>query len=368
MAEPYRAEVIGSLLRPGYLMEARAALTAGRMTVAAFKRIEDRAVDEALAMQAAAGIDAVTDGELRRLAFLGPLMDLGEGVASLAGETYHWKRSADGSESRFEFPNPYSVIGRIRRTRSVTVEEYVYARARSALPIKVTLPSPMLLTMAWSRKLSAGAYPDPFAMFWDAAAILRDEVRDLAAAGCEYIQIDAPEFAQSIGGSSMARQFAERGVTLERMLGEGVAVLNAIADCPGVTFGLHTCRGNLRGHWLAEGGYEEISRQIFQRATAFRVFLLEFDDWRSGSFAPLADIPTDRRVVLGLVSTKHEALESADALLARIDEASRFFPRAQLAISPQCGFASAADGNPISPDAQAAKLRLVGEVARRAWA
>jgi 5-methyltetrahydropteroyltriglutamate--homocysteine methyltransferase len=273
--ELHRAEVIGSLLRPAYLMEARAAWQAGRLTLARFKQIEDRAVDEALELQAATGIDIVTDGEMRRLAFLGPLMDLGEGVAPVSGETYHWKRTEGETESHLEFPNPYSIVGKIRRTRSSTVEEYVYARARTKLPIKVTLPSPMLLTMAWSRKASGAAYPDPFAMFWDAAAILRDEVRDLATVGCEYVQIDAPEFAQSVGGSIMGRQFAERGVTLERMLSEGVAVLNAIADCPGVTFGLHTCRGNLRGHWLAEGGYEEISKQIFKRATAYGVFLLE---------------------------------------------------------------------------------------------
>jgi 5-methyltetrahydropteroyltriglutamate--homocysteine methyltransferase len=367
MAEIHRAEIIGSLLRPAYLMEGRAAWQAGRLTLARFKQIEDRAIDEALELQTAAGIDVVTDGEMRRLAFLGPLMELGEGVAPVSSETYHWKRTEGETESQLEFANPYSIVGKIRRTRSSTVEEYVYARARSRLPIKVTLPSPLLLTMAWSRRLSGAAYPDPFSLFWDAAAILRDEVRDLAAVGCEYIQIDAPEFAQSIGNSIMGRQFAERGVTLERMLSEGIAVLNAIADCPGVTFGLHTCRGNLRGHWLAEGGYEEISKHIFRRASAYEVFLLEYDDWRSGSFAALADIPTDKRVVLGLVSTKHDSLETADALLARIDEASRCFPRQQLAISPQCGFATTADGNPISAATQAAKLRLIGEVARRAW-
>jgi 5-methyltetrahydropteroyltriglutamate--homocysteine methyltransferase len=204
-------------------------------------------------------------------------------------------------------------------------------------------------------------------MFWDTTDVLRQEIRDLAAMGCEYIQIDAPEYAECIGDSIMSRQFAERGVTLDRMLTEGVAILNALADCPGVTFGLHTCRGNLTGHWLAEGGYEEISRQLFKRATAYDILLLEYDDWRSGTFEALSDVPSDKQVVLGLVSTKFDAMESADELLKRIDDAGQFFPREQLAISPQCGFASTVNGNPISAATQEAKLRLVGEVARRAW-
>jgi len=362
-----RAEVIGSLLRPGSLMEARKARAAGQISIRRFKEIEDSSVEEALHLQEEAGIDAVTDGEMRRAIFLGPLMDFGEGLAPVSSETFHWKTKEGETEKQADWPNPYSVVGKIRRTRSLTTEEYVYARARTKKPIKVTLPSPLLLTLAWSRKLSAGAYPDPFGLFWDAADLLRQEVRDLAAVGCEYIQIDAPEFAQSVGDSIMSRQFAERGVTLERMLSEGVAVLNAIADCPGVTFGLHTCRGNLRGHWLAEGGYEEISKAIFKRATGYSIFLLEYDDWRSGSFEPLRDVPSDKRIVLGLVSTKRETMETADALLERINEAARFFPREQLAISPQCGFASIVDGNPISEPTQKAKLRLVGEVARRAW-
>lgn len=363
----YRAEVIGSLLRPGYLMDAHRAREAGQISIRRSKEIEDRSVEEALQLQEAAGIDVVTDGEMRRSIFLGPLMDLGAGLAPVSSESFHWKKKEGGADKEVAWPNPYSVVGKIRRTRSLTVEEYVFARAKTKKPLKVTLPSPLLLTLAWSRKLSGGAYPDPFGLFWDAAEILRQEVHDLAAVGCEYVQIDAPEFAESVGGSIMSRQFAERGVTLERMLGEGISVLNSIADCPGVTFGLHTCRGNLRGHWLAEGGYEEISKEMFKRATGYSVLLLEYDDWRSGSFEILRDVPSDKRVVLGLVSTKHDNVETLDELLKRIDDATHFFPREQLAISPQCGFASTVDGNPITEASQTAKLRLVGEVARRAW-
>jgi len=151
------------------------------------------------------------------------------------------------------------------------------------------------------------------------------------------------------------------------MLGEGVEMLNAIVDTPGITFGLHLCRGNNAGHWMSKGGYEAISKQVFQRATKYAVFLLEYDDWRSGSFEPLVDIPKDKTVALGLVSTKNNVVEPADGITARIEEASRYFPRQQLALSTQCGFASVAQGNPISEAAQQAKLRLVVEVAARVW-
>ena len=161
--------------------------------------------------------------------------------------------------------------------------------------------------------------------------------------------------------------YESRGVSTERMLGEGVEMLNAIADASGITFGLHMCRGNNAGHWMSQGGYENISKQVFRRATKYDVFLLEYDDWRSGSFESLADIRRDKTVVLGLVSTKKNALEPADGLVARIEEASRHFPREQLALSTQCGFASVAEGNPINEAAQAAKLRLVTEVAGRTW-
>ena len=144
-------------------------------------------------------------------------------------------------------------------------------------------------------------------------------------------------------------------------------MLNAIADAPGVTFGLHLCRGNNEGHWMSQGGYEAISRQVFTRATKYDIFLLEYDDWRSGSFEPLRDIPQDKTVVLGLVSTKTNPLEPVDGLMARIAEASRYFPREQLALSTQCGFASVIGGNPVTEEAQKAKLKLVVDVARRVW-
>jgi len=174
--------------------------------------------------------------------------------------------------------------------------------------------------------------------------------------------------ATLVDESQRRATYAARGVSPERMLGEGVEMLNAIADAPGVTVGLHMCRGNNAGHWMSQGGYASISKQVFQRATKYDIFLLEYDDWRSGSFEPLGDIPQDKLVVLGLVSTKKSTIEPADGIVARIEEASHYFPREQLALSTQCGFASVLQGNPITEVAQEAKLRLVVDVARRVWA
>jgi 5-methyltetrahydropteroyltriglutamate--homocysteine methyltransferase len=260
-----------------------------------------------------------------------------------------------------------AVTGRLRRRRSMGTEEFVYQRARARRPLKMTLPSPMMLTMFWSPEESTAAYRDPFEMFADGAAIIREEIAELARLGCEYIQIDAPELANLVDPDAKHTLLEERGISPERMLGEGVEILNSLADTPGVTFGLHICRGNNDGRWLARGGYDAISREVFRRADRFHEFLLEYDDARSGSFEPLRDVPRDKRVVLGLVSTKRNALESADDLARRVQDAAQFFPRDQLALSTQCGFASGIKGNPVEPAMQERKLHLVAQVARRLW-
>jgi 5-methyltetrahydropteroyltriglutamate--homocysteine methyltransferase len=192
-------------------------------------------------------------------------------------------------------------------------------------------------------------------------------VRELSALGCRYIQIDAPELATLVDDFQRRTAFEARGISPDRMLSEGVEMLNALADEPGITFGLHMCKGNNAGHWMSRGGYEAISKQVFRRATKYHVYLLEYDDARSGSFEALRDIPDDKTVVLGLVSTKTNNLEAAEALVARIEEASQYFPREQMGLSPQCGFASVLTGNPISEAVQQNKLRLVADVAHRLW-
>jgi 5-methyltetrahydropteroyltriglutamate--homocysteine methyltransferase len=258
------------------------------------------------------------------------------------------------------------VVGRIGRRKMMTVEEFAYARARARLPLKVTLPSPMLLFLLWSDEHSRAAYRDPFEMFADATTLMHEEAQALADLGCQHIQVDAPDLGQ-LADPAQREDWESRGISAERALTEGAEMCNAIADVPGVTFSLHLCKGNYRSRWIAAGGYEQIAKQVFPRVGNFDRIMLEFDDERSGSFEPLADVSDDQVVVLGLVSTKHDALEAPEELDARIDAAARFHPRDRLAVSTQCGFASVAVGNEISEDAQERKLRAVAELAQRTW-
>jgi 5-methyltetrahydropteroyltriglutamate--homocysteine methyltransferase len=365
----YRAEVIGSLLRPAYLKEARQRWESGLLSTRDFKRIEDRAVDDALAVQERAQVDVVTDGEMRRTHFIAPLTDVISGVKPIPAFKRVWKRPHDPNHppEQTEIQVQYAVVDKIRRLRSLTSEEFTYTRFRARKPLKVTLPSPLMMTLRWSPKHSRDAYPDPFELFADAAEVVRQEAQELAALGCEYIQIDAPELGMLCDPQRRRQDFADVGIDPERLLSEGIDLLNSVATVPGVTFGLHLCRGNNRGYYVGEGGYEAVARQVFGRAHNFALMLLEYDDWRSGSFEPLREIPQDRGVVLGLISTKRTELESAESLVARIGEAARYYPREQLALSTQCGFGTVWEGNPISEAIQAAKLGLVANIAHQVW-
>ena len=358
----YRAEAIGSLLRPSYLWDARRALRSKEITTAQFKKVEDRAVDDAIELQVTAGFDVVTDGEMRRLSFIGPLSDVIAGLEPMP-LTRPWHEGG----KLIDFRMGLAVTSKVRRRRSLVTEEFAYARGRATKPLKVTLPSPLMLNMFWSPEHSSAAYSDPFQLFADTVDIIKEEVRDLAAIGCEYIQIDAPELAVLVDPAAQAALYEKNGISSKRLLTEGVDLINSVAEAPGVTFGLHTCRGNNDGRWLAEGGYDSILKEIVRRATRFEIFLLEYDNPRSGSFAPLAEIPSEKTVVLGLVSTKTAELESEEGLMARMDDAARYFPPEQMALSTQCGFRSGVRGNPIGEPAQEKKLRLVADVAHRVW-
>jgi 5-methyltetrahydropteroyltriglutamate--homocysteine methyltransferase len=369
LASLYRAEVIGSLLRPAYLKQARLQWESGQLSTRDFKRIEDRAVDEALAIQEQAGVDVVTDGEMRRTHFIAPLTDVISGLESIPAFKRLWKRPHDRNQpaEQTEIQVQYAVVSKIQRLRTLTSEEFTYARSRARKPLKVTLPSPLMLALRWSPQYSRDAYPDPFELFADAAEIVRREAQELAALGCEYIQIDAPELGMLCDPERRRRDFAEAGIDPGRLLSDGIGLLNSVATVPGVTFALHLCRGNNRGYYVGEGGYESVARQVFGRARNFAVLLLEYDDWRSGSFEPLRKIPPDKGVVLGLISTKRAELESVESIVARVEEAARYYPREQLALSTQCGFGTVWEGNPISEAIEAAKLRVVASIAHQLW-
>jgi len=330
---------------------------------------EDRAVDEMIALQESCGLDVITDGEMRRTHFIAPLTDVISGIKPIPAFTRVWRRPHDedkpGEATNIQVQ--YAVVEKIRRTRSLTSEEFAYARSRAKKPLKVTLPSPLMMALRWSRQYSRDAYPDPFELFRDAAAIVRQDVQELTALGCEYVQLDAPELGMLCDPVRRKQDFADQGMAPERLLTEGMDILNSVADVPGIAFGLHVCRGNNKGYYVGEGGYEAVAQQVFTRARNFSRFLLEYDDWRSGSFEPLRDVPKDKAVVLGLISTKRTELEPIEAVIGRIEEAARYFPRDQMGLSTQCGFGTVWEGNPISLPVQEEKLRRVVETARRAW-
>lgn len=360
---PYRADVVGSLLRPAHLLEARERHKAGRIPDAQLKWIEDRAVDECVAIQERAGVDVVTDGEQRRNVFAGQLVQACEGYAQVRDNRVDWF-TLDGR--RVDDPVTVGVVGKVKRKRHLSSEEFVYLRAKTTRPTKMTLPSPTMFAYYWVPGVSNAAYPSTDAYLADVADILRDEVSELVRLGAEYIQIDAPEFGMLLDPHQQ-QWFARKGFDPDRMVHDGIELINTvIAGHPGVAFGLHVCRGNDKSRYMATGSYAAIAGAVFHRARVHRL-LLEYDDERSGDFSPLRVVPDDKVVVLGLITTKGPREESATDLQSRIKAASTYVPLERLALSPQCGFASVAEGNAISAEVQEKKLRLVAEVARAVW-
>lgn len=374
-----RAEIIGSLLRPDWLKTARADLQSGKLSMPEFKKIEDLAVRKAVALQEAAGLQVVTDGEQRRTNFLSYLTEALSGIDFAQAHDFNgidWEKDdaqlvspkgkvTDKSVHQTRLP---VVAARLGRARAKTVEEVTFLRAITDKRIKATLPSPLMAWSFYSPELSRGAYPDIFEMFEDIARLIREEILELRDLGCTYVQIDAPELAILIDPQVRDRVERLNGLDTDRLLADGVKAIDAaVADVPGVTKCLHICRGNNAGAFFAKGGYETISRAVFAGTKNFDSFSLEYDDHRSGSFEPLRDVPEHMSVILGLISTKKPALEDLDVLKARVEEAARFFPRDQLAVSPQCGFASTWEGNPLSAEDQAAKLKLVADLAEHIW-
>jgi 5-methyltetrahydropteroyltriglutamate--homocysteine methyltransferase len=356
-----RADVVGSLLRPSYLVQAREDLAAGRLRPPDFKRVEDRAVEEAVQLQEAAGLDVVTDGELRRYAFFGHFVDALDGFDKFGGWAIPF-RDEQGGELVFKRP---VVVDKLRWRRSMCGEEVVYLRARAAQAVKVALISTQQAAAYYDPQKSAAAYPTRDAYLADVVDITRREVDELVRLGCTYVQIDAPQYAALLD-PALREGYRQRGSDPDQLIDACIEMDNAvIGRHPGVTFALHICRGNNRSMFYASGGYEPIAR-VFARSR-FQRFLLEYDDERSGGFAVLTAMPDDREVVLGLVTTKKPRVESVDELRRRIDDAAKHVPLARLALSPQCGFASTLEGNRVSPEDQARKLRVVAEAARVVW-
>jgi 5-methyltetrahydropteroyltriglutamate--homocysteine methyltransferase len=364
-----RADVVGSLLRPPELLEARRQYTAGEIPAPEFKRIEDRAVDWAISLQERAGLPVVTDGEMRRESFQSQLVEAVEGFAGHTIDAWLWGDwHGDGAvgDKRTERPANLGVVGRLGRRRHLSVEEFVYARARTDRLVKVTLPSPSMYANLWSPVLSKGAYPTLDLFLENVAEILREEVEELVRLGAEYLQLDAPHYPLLLDPKTR-RFYEERGWNFDRWMSRGVELDNhVIGHHPGVTFAFHLCRGNQGSRWLVSGSYEPLARHVFANVNAGRL-MLEYDDERSGDFGPLVHVPEDKTVVLGLVTTKSGRPETPEELEARLREATRYLPLERLALSPQCGFATSVVGNALSVEDEERKLRAIVQTVEKVW-
>jgi 5-methyltetrahydropteroyltriglutamate--homocysteine methyltransferase len=357
-----RSDIVGSLLRPPSLLEARQKHEQGELTAAEFKFIEDRAVRDAVALQQDAGLDVVTDGEMRRYAFFGHLVEALEGFDKYGGWsiTFH---DTEGHDSTVQRP---VVVDKLRWRRQMAVEEFTYLRGRTKRPVKVTLLSAQQAAAYYEPDKSAGAYATRDAYLADLVDFTRREIAELKRLGCEYVQIDAPQYAALLD-DTIREGYRKRGSDPDKMLDACIELDNAIIEGhTGLTFAVHICRGNHKSMFYASGGYDRIAEKVFSHSR-FDRFLLEYDDERSGTFEPLRHVPADRTVVLGLVSSKVPRLESRDELRRRIDEAAKIIPLDRLALSPQCGFASTHEGNRLTPDDQRLKLELVARTAKEVW-
>ena len=374
-----RADVVGSLLRPRTWREARAAFDESRLSEREFRRIEDDAVRDAIRFQEGLGLEVVTDGEIRRLNFQDSFGAAVSGFAA-GGTTLQATQariSGGKAMARFDMPDLHDhgpavtrrrpTERRLKLERNVLLDEYRFAESVATRPVKVTLIGPDRIGQRFAHEDSKEVYRDLDAFLADVVAIERRMIAEVVAAGCRYVQIDAPGYTAYVDEPSLAAM-RSRGEdparNFERSLGADAALLQGF---DGVTFGIHLCRGNQHSMWHREGHYDAIAERLFNVLPHQR-FLLEYDSPRAGSFEPLRHVPKGKVCVLGLVSTKVPELETVDVLRRRIDEAARHLPLEQLALSPQCGFASDVAGNRITEDDQKRKLEVVLETARRVWA
>ena len=364
----YRADHVGSLLRPAAVKDARGAYQAGRMAADELRAIEDRAILDALEKQRAAGLQIYTDGEFRRTGFQNDLIETVDGFVATDTPAVTRVWQGPGGEPA-EQGTRQVVGGKLQRRRGLTENQWPFLQAHAPGPIKMTIPSPSQFpALSYQPGLTDQYYAGRSELLWEIAGIIKAEIAALRAAGVAYIQIDAPRYSYYVD-PRWRRHLRDLGEDPDRMFTEAVA---ADAYClegapgPDVTLALHVCRGNNQSKWYAEGGYENIAEHLFAALPVDR-FLLEYDTARAGTFEPLRFIPPGKVAVLGLISSKDPALEPPETLRRRIDEAAAYVPLENLALSPQCGFASTAAGNLLTEEQQWRKLALVSEICARVW-
>ena len=362
---PFRADHVGSFLRPKFLLDAREQYRAGAISAAQLRAVEDEAIRGIVKFQEDLGLRGITDGEYRRTYFHIDFLTQLEGVETKGG--IHVKFHSAKGEVDFE-PPVMQVTGKVRHAKAIQRDDFEFLRSVTSRTPKVTIPSPTMLHFRGGRSaISRDAYPDLEAFYADVAAGYADELQSLADAGCTYVQLDDTNLAY-LCDETMREGARQRGDDPNELPRRYARLINAaIAKRPAsMKVCVHLCRGNFKSAWAAEGGYEPVAEVLFNDL-AVDGYFLEYDDARSGDFSPLRHVPKGKIVVLGLVSTKVGQLESKDDLKRRIDAAAKLVPLDQLCLSPQCGFSSTVHGNDIAVESQAAKLRLVIETARDVW-
>jgi 5-methyltetrahydropteroyltriglutamate--homocysteine methyltransferase len=363
---PFRADHVGSLLRPQELHDARARRQRGEISQQDLRAVEDRCVGEVAALQESIGLQGITDGEFRRTMWHVDFLTGFDGIAAVETDYAVMFKGDQGETGGTR--SMMVVNDKVRRSRPVMVEHFAYLRSVTTRTPKFCIPSPTYLHMRGGRRIvSETAYPDMDAFWADIALAYRQEIADLYAAGCRYLQIDDVSFS-NLCDESIRAQIRRDGEDPDTLPARYAAVVNSlIAGRPAdLAVTMHTCRGNHQSMWMASGGYDAVAEQVFGKV-AVDGFFLEYDTERAGGFEPLRFVPRSKKVVLGLISSKLPTLESKDQIKRRIDAATRYIPLDNLCLSPQCGFASTHFGNRITPDVQRRKLALAVEVATEVW-
>lgn len=358
-----RADVVGSMLRPTFLLNMQEQVKHGKMTIADLTIAEDKAIKEAVKIQEDAGMDIITDGEMRRPVFCHNFVKAVDGFEwNIPGNTVIW---FDMQGNKMVDPVTVGVVRTLKKIHDISVDEFSFLRAITDKPKKMTIPSPTMMSYFFIPGLSNKVFPSPLTFLQEVTKLLKEGVRELERIGVNHIQVDAPEFGMLLDPVQQA-WFAKKGFNPHTLVSDGVDMINDVLDDFSGTKALHICRGNDKNRFMARGGYETIAQTVFQHAHVDRL-LLEFDSDRAGDFSPLRHMPKDKTVVLGLITTKSPQLEKSDEIRRRIEDATQFVPIERLALSTQCGFASVAKGNNISFTDQKNKLKLVSTIAKHIW-
>jgi 5-methyltetrahydropteroyltriglutamate--homocysteine methyltransferase len=359
----FRADHVGSLLRPQQLKDAFRDAARKPLGEAQLADVLNRSIREAIKLQEDVGLQSITDGEFRRGSWFFGFVQAVEGLTT-RDSLFEFQ---DGSGGHATFQSAY-VNGKLRRTRGITTDEFSFVRGNTRFTPKVTMPTPSLVHFfRLDNAVDRTVYPDMDEFWSDLITVYREEIAALAALGCRSVQLDEVPIAM-LCDPAVRAQVTKAGIEPTALIDSYIRAINAIArNRPaGMTLALHLCKGNYKGHWMAEGSYEAVSEKLFNEA-AVDTFFLEYDSARAGGFEPLRHVPKGKNVMLGLISSKSPQLESLDELRRRVDDASRFISLSQAGVSPQCGFASSVGGNPLSIDDERRKLARVVELAKAVW-